>query len=433
MRDETNWAGNYRYQAREIVHPRSVAEVQDAVGRATRIRSLGTRHTFNAIADTSGDLISLDALPHYVDIDEGTRTVRVAAGMRYGDVAVRLQERGWALANLASLPHISVAGAIATGTHGSGQGIGSLAAAVAGLELVNGSGETVTLRRGDPDFAGAVVGVGALGVVTAVTLDIRETFQISQRLYTELPWELVLENFDAVCGAAYSVSLFTDWRGDTVQQAWLKSEVGADSVGADSAGADGADATALEDFFGGRPATEPLHMLPGISPVNCTQQLGVPGPWHERLPHFRLAFTPSNGEEIQSEYLMDRRHAVAAIQALRPLGELFAPLLQIAEIRTMTGDDLWLSEAYGADTVAFHFTWVRDQAGVEAVLPALEDALAPFGARPHWGKVFIDRDGVVPSLYPRMADFRALAGRYDPRGVFRNGFLDRHVFGGPVV
>jgi FAD/FMN-containing dehydrogenases len=417
--DEANWSGNYHYRARAIARPDSVEQVQDAVRSADWVRALGTRHTFNDVADTTGELLVLADLPDRFELDEATRTVTVAAGMRYGDVAERLQASGWALGNLASLPHISVAGAVATGTHGSGNRNGSLATSVAGLELVDGSGELVALRRGHADFAGTVVALGALGIVTAITLDIEPTFDVRQSVYLDLPWRRVLEDFDAITGSAYSVSIFTDWRGDAVDQVWLKARAGDD---------DGPGVAPGDDLFGARAAAEPVHMLPGIPAVNCTQQLGIAGPWHERLPHFKLAFTPSNGEEIQSEYLMAREHAAAAIEAVRPLGALLAPVLQVAEIRTMAGDDLWLSGAFGRDTVGFHFTWRRDQAGVEAVLPALEDALAPFGARPHWGKVFVDRDRVVPGLYPRMPDFRRLVERYDPRGVFRNAYLER-LFG----
>lgn len=425
---ETNWSGNYRYGAQAIVRPESVEEIQEAVVAADHLRALGTRHTFNDIADSVGELLVLADLPDRFDLDAASGTVTVGAAMRYGDIAARLQASGWALGNLASLPHISVAGAVATGTHGSGDRNGTLAAAVAGLEIVDGSGNLIALRRGDPDFDGAVVSLGALGIATAVTLDIVPTFDVRQNVYLELPWQRVLEDFDAITSAAYSVSLFTDWSGHAVEQVWLKRRVGASGApeAADAPGAyPVASASRAEDFFGARAATEPVHMLPGISAVNCTQQLGVAGPWHERLPHFRLAFTPSNGEEIQSEYLMSRKHAAAAIEAVRPLAALLAPVLQITEIRTMAGDNLWLSEANGHDTVAFHFTWRRDQAGVEAVLPALESALAPFGARPHWGKVFLDEAGVVPSLYPRMSDFRGLVGRYDPRGVFGNAYLER--------
>jgi xylitol oxidase len=421
VNEETNWAGTYVYGAKQILNPTSVDEVQEIVAGSDRVRPLGSRHSFNDVADTTGSLVSLQALPERVDIDPDARTVTVSSGLRHGDVAVRLQAEGWALHNLASLPHISVAGAIATATHGSGDRNGNLATEVAGLELVTGNGELVTVRRGDPDFDGVVVGIGALGIVTAVTLDIEPTFQISQRAYSDLPWDGVLANLDAATGAGYSVSLFTDWRGDTVRQAWVKSLSTDDGPG--------------DVFLGGRAETVPVHMLPGVSPVNTTQQLGVPGPWHERLPHFRLEFTPSNGEEIQSEFLVQRKNAVAAIEALRGLGGLLAPALQTAEIRTMAADRLWLSAAYdgGANdadrtgTVGFHFTWKKLQDEVLSVLPAVENALAPFQARPHWGKVFVDADGVVPSLYPRMGDFRSLVERYDPRGVFTNAFLERHI------
>lgn len=420
MAGEMNWAGNYEYRASAIEHPRSVEELQGLVAAYSKVRALGTRHSFNAIADADagGTDIALSAIPPRVDIDERARTVTVGGGLRYGDVGIALNARGWALHNLASLPHISVAGAIATGTHGSGDRNGNLSTAVSALQIVRSDGELVTLRRGDADFAGAVVAVGALGVVTAVTLDIEPTYEVEQRVFQGLPWDRALADLDAVTGSAYSVSLFTDWQGDAIDQVWLKARSDAASRSLDS----------VSDLFGATPATAPVHMLPTMSPVNCTQQLGVPGPWHERLAHFRLEFTPSNGAEIQSEYLVPRANAVAAIEALRGIGALIAPVLQVTEIRTMAADDLWLSEAYGRDTVGLHFTWLREQEAVEEALVHIEAALEPFEARPHWGKVFLDRDGRAASLYPRIADFRDLAERYDPRGAFRNEFLERHVF-----
>ncbi len=238
-------------------------------------------------------------------------------------------------------------------------------------------------------------------------------------MHTDLPWDAVLGRFDEVTSSADSVSLFTDWVGPTVRQVWRKTRL--------------APGTAYEprgDLFGARPATAPLHPLPGIDPVSCTEQLGVPGPWHERLPHFRLAFTPSNGDELQSEYLVPRPHAVAAIEAMRALGPVVAPLLQVAEVRTIAADDLWLSTASGDDRVGLHLTWLPRQPEVEAVLPRIEAALAPFGARPHWGKLFatLGAPGADPrELYPRLDDFRALVERTDPAGTFRNAFVDRHV------
>lgn len=409
---EMNWAGNYEYRAERIARPETVEELRELVVGAPVVRALGSRHSFNDLADTPGLLVSTAGLPAAVRIDEASRTVTVGGGVRYGDLARELQEAGWALHNLASLPHISVAGAIATATHGSGDRNGNLATAVAGLRILNGSGELVDLRRGDEGFDGAVVGLGALGVVTEVTLDIRPTFDVRQRLFGGVPWDAVLGRFDELTSAAYSVSLFTTWDEPSVSLAWLKE-------------LDGAESAIEDDFFGAPALTEARHMIPTMDVRNTTEQLGVAGPWSERLAHFRFEFTPSNGEEIQSEYLVPRARAVEAIEVVRALAPLVAPLLQITEIRTVAPDDLWLSSSYGTDVVGLHFTWVRDQAGVEAVLPQVEAALLPLGARPHWGKLYLDREGVVPSLYPRLADFAALAARFDPDARFRNPFLAR--------
>jgi xylitol oxidase len=305
-----------------------------------------------------------------------------------------------------------VAGPIAPATHGSGDRNGNLATAVAGLRILTGTGELVDVRRGDEGFDGAVVGLGALGVVTEVTLDIRPTYDARQRLFGGVPWEAVIDRFDEVTSSAYSVSLFTTWDEEAVSLAWLKE-------------LDGVDSLIEDDFFGAPALTEPRHMIQTMDVRNTTEQLGVVGPWSERLAHFRFEFTPSNGEEIQSEYLVPRARAVEAIEAVRALAPVVAPLLQISEIRTVAADDLWLSSAYGTDVVGLHFTWFRDQAGVKAVLPQLEAALLPLGARPHWGKLYVDRDRVVPSLYPRLADFAALAARFDPAARFRNPFLTR--------
>ena len=413
---EKNWAGNYEYRAQRILQPTDLDELREIVTTAPKIRALGSRHSFNDLADTAADvdgvLVSTASLPAGISIDAEARTVTVGGGVRYGDLARELQTAGWALHNLASLPHISVAGAIATATHGSGDRNGNLSTAVAGLRILTASGELVSFTRGDSEFAGAAVALGALGVVTDVTLDIRPTFDARQRLFAGVPWEAVLDRFDEVTSAAYSVSLFTTWDEDTVSLAWLKE-------------LDGAPTAIGDDFFGAPVLTEARHMIPTMDVRNTTEQLGVVGPWSERLAHFRFEFTPSNGEEIQSEYLVPRARAVEAMRAVRKLAPVIAPLLQISEIRTVAADDLWLSSAYGTDAVGLHFTWLRDQAGVEAVLPAVEAALLPLGARPHWGKLFVDADGVVPTLYPQLDAFRSLADRLDPEGRFRNPFLTR--------
>ncbi|MFF2244958.1 FAD-binding protein [Arthrobacter sp. NPDC058130] len=415
---ERNWAGNYGYQAAKMAHPASIAELQDVVAGAGKVRALGSRHSFNDIADTAGTQVVLDRLDAGISIDVQAMNVSVSGGTRYGTLAAELQRHGFGLHNLASLPHISVAGAVATATHGSGDGNGNLATAVAALELVSADGTVVTARRGDPDFAGMVVGLGALGIVSRLTLDIEPSFEIAQSVFEGLDWGQVLESFDALTSSAYSVSLFTDWSGATVGQAWLKNRTDRAVLPA-----------GLPEFFSGTPATQARHPLPGVSGSNCTQQLGVPGPWADRLAHFRMEFTPSKGDELQSEYLIPREHAVEAIRTMRRLSGVVTPLLLVGEIRTIAADELWLSPNYGRDGIGLHFTWRQDEPAVRAILPLLEAELAPFGARPHWGKLFhADAAGLAP-LYPRFADFTALAGRLDPAGKFRNAFLDRTVFG----
>jgi xylitol oxidase len=413
---EMNWARNLTYRAARLHHPRTVADVQDIVASSEHVKALGSRHCFNDIADTAADHVSLEALEtdlEFVLPDDGTGGIAwVPGGMRYGELVTELAQRGHALHNLASLPHITVVGATATGTHGSGNRNGSLSTSVVGLEIVRSDGELVVLSRDHPDFAGAVVHLGALGVVTRIGVRFQPTFSVRNNVYVDLSWDRLLTDLDAVADAAYSVSVFTDWH--EVTQVWVKSRTDELDI-------------APEEFFGARAATTPTHMLRTASIENLTEQLGVPGEWHERLPHFRAGFTPSKGEELQSEYFVPRRHARDACGALRSLADRIAPLLQISEIRTVAADDLWLSPAYGGDVLALHFTWLPDEPGVRDLLPHLEAALRPYEARPHWGKLFTVDAQEIEGRYPRLDDFRALVRRFDPRGAFRNDYLDRTI------
>jgi alditol oxidase len=415
-----NWAGNVTFRAAAFHRPASVAELQRLVAGRPRVRALGSGHSFSEIADTPGDLVSLAGLPPVIEVDGERHTVTVSAGVRYGELAATLDRAGQALRNLGSLPHISVAGSCATGTHGSGDGNGVLATSVTALEMVTAGGDLVTLSRdADPGrFPGAVVALGALGIVTRLTLRTVPSFGVRQYVYENLPGEQVTAHLGEILGSAYSVSLFTDWRGPVFRQAWLKRH--ADAPGAAEAG---------PGWMGGRLADGPRNPVPGMPAGNCTDQLGVPGPWYQRLPHFRLEFTPSTGDELQSEYLLPRGHAAAALDALGPLAADLAAVLQIAEIRTVAADDLWLSPCYQRDTVAFHFTWVKDWAAVAPVLARVEERLAPFGPRPHWGKLFTASPAGVAAQYPRMGDFRGLARHYDPAGKFRNDLLNRYILG----
>src|SRR6201996_4716773 len=407
-----NWARNIEFAAAGLQRPASVGELQEIVAASGRMRALGSAHSFNHIADTTGLLVSTTALPPVVEVLPDRSLVRVAAGVRYGDLAQQLDEAGYAVRNMASLPHISVAGSCATATHGSGDRNQNLPSAVRALELVTASGELIRPEAGEAAFPGAVVGLGGLGVVTTMELEIVPAFEVRQYVYEGIAAAAVSSSFEEIFGSAYSVSVFTDWQGGTGNRIWQKQR--ADTPGTGGGGA--------EQWLGGRLADGPRNPVPGMAPTNATEQLGTPGPWHERLPHFRLAFTPSNGEELQSEYLVDREVAGPAVEAVAALGDQIASVLQIAEIRTMAADDLWLSMAYQRDTVGFHFTWIKDEAAVAPV----GSALAPFGARPHWGKVFSTSPETIKGLYPRYDDFVALLSRYDPAGKFRNEFMDRY-------
>lgn len=411
----TNWAGNVRYRARVLAQPGSVDELVEIVRRSPRVRMLGSRHSFNDLADTDGVLISLAALAaaETPTVAADRRTVRVSAGARYGDLVPFLEREGLALANLASLPHISVAGAVQTGTHGSGDRVGALATQVAGIEIVSGTGDPVHMRRGDADFDGAVVALGALGAVTHLELDVEPAYEVRQHVFERARWDAVLGDLDAVTGAGDSVSLFTTWASpDVIDQVWVKSRVGRAAPDLAATGA--------------APADGPRHPIPGVAPEPCTPQQGVAGPWYDRLPHFRLAFTPSVGDELQTEYLIARADAAAAIAALRSLAARIAPLLHVCEVRTMAADDLWLSPAQGRDTVGLHFTWLPDEEAVRALLPAIEAAL-PESARPHWGKVATLPPEEVRARFPRWERFAALRARFDPADRFVNDRLRRLV------
>jgi alditol oxidase len=412
----TNWSGNYAYRASALHHPGSVEELQELIAGARALRALGSRHSFTSIAD-SAELVALDRLPAEIVVDGTAETVTVAGHTTYAELADALNRVGLALHTMASLPHISVAGAIATGTHGSGDRKGNLATAVRAVELVDAAGELRRVTSGDPDFEGHVVGLGALGILTRVTLAVQPFYEMRQRVFQGVGWDTLFARLDDIYGAGESVSVF-HLCGEQTEQVWVKRLAGA------SGREDDRD---LEELLGVRAADVELHPVLGGDPVNCTEQQGVPGPWSERLPHFRSGFTPSSGEELQSEFFVAREDAAAAIEAVRALAADIVPLLLISELRTIAGDTLWLSPHHGRQSFALHFTWRRRPAEVEAVVARIEAALAPLGARPHWGKVFTARAEAIAPLYPRMADFLALRDRLDPGRTFLNDWLREKV------
>lgn len=408
----TTWSGSYVFAAQAVHRPDSLEQAQQLVADARHIRALGSRHSFNDLADAP-ELISLTKIPFPLQIDEAGGTAVVGGASTYGEVSEQLTQRGFALHAMASLPHISIAGAIATGTHGSGDRSGSLASAVVALEYIAHDGELKQTHRGDPYFAAMVVSLGGLGIVTRVWMRIEPSYDVRQHVFNEVPWAMITEDFDAFTALGDSVGIFTDWSAQVADSVWIKRRADNDDGGAQPA--------RLASYA----ATENQHPVRSRDGSTATQQLGVPGPWHERLPHFRLGFTPSAGQEIQVEYLLGREDAAAAIDALRPLKPLLDPVLQISEIRTIAGDDLWLSPAYDRDSISIHFTFDPRPDQVRALLPRIDEALAPFGARPHWGKWFSTSATILDQVYPLLPQFRALSRRLDPQGCFRNDYWDR--------
>lgn len=417
--DRLNWAGNFTYASTEIVRPANEEQVQELVRSRARVKALGTRHSFNGLADTAGCHISLAGLNRIAALDRANRTVTVEGGVRYGELGRYLYAQGFALHNLASLPHITVAGACASATHGSGPQHGNLATAVRSFELVKADGNKLAFSRDDAEqgFDGAVVGLGALGVITRLTLDVVPAFDVAQSVYEHLPLSRLEGTLDELYAGAYSVSLFTDWKEPAFNQVWVKRRVGDPEEGSDVA------------CFGAKRANVKLHPVPGFAADNCSDQLGVPGPWHERLPHFRMDFTPSAGDELQSEYFVARSQAYEALCAVDAMRERIAPLLYITEVRAVAADRLWLSPNYARDSVGIHFTWKADWKAVRQVLPEIERRLEPFDARPHWSKLFTMEPDRLQPMYERLSDFRALARRCDPEGKFRNDYLNRYVLG----
>jgi xylitol oxidase len=411
-----NWAGNLEYSTSNIHYPESVEQVQALVKKFSKVKALGSRHCFNDIADSRFALIGMEKMNKVVSLDRDNATVTIEGGMNYGQLCPYLESNGFALHNLASLPHISVAGACTTATHGSGVRNANLSSSVTALELVDAEGNIHTLTKKDnaEKFFGAVVNLAAIGIITRITLALQPTFQMRQYVFEELPLSELAVNFDKIMSAGYSVSLFTDWQKDSINEVWVKLHADEEIDG-------------RNNFYGARPAAKNVHPIIELSAENCTEQMGVPGVWYERLPHFKMGFTPSSGKELQAEYFIPARHAVDAIMAVQRMGKQIGPHLFISEVRTIAADKLWLSPAFQEDVVAIHFTWKQEWDAVSKLLPRIEKELSAYNVRPHWGKLFTLPKTVLSGRYSKMENFRNLAKEYDPKQKFVNDYLARNV------
>lgn len=414
----TNWSGNLTYHTDHLLQPKTVEETQQAVKSCTKLRALGARHSFNTIADSNFNQISVKALQN-MSVDAKARTVTVGGGVTYGALSPWLDAQGFAVHNLASLPHVSVAGACATATHGSGNKNGNLSTAVAAVEVVTADGNIVHISRAtDGDqLLGAAVALGGLGVITNTTLNVIPRFDMAQVVYENLSFDQLEHNLEAIFGSGYSVSLFTDWQKNRATQVWIKSRL-----------APGGKADMPAEFYGATLAKQKLHPITGASAINCTEQQGIPGPWYERMPHFRMNFTPSSGNELQTEYFVPRDKGYAAIRAVEELRDHITPHLFVTEFRTIASDNIWMSTCHKRDAMTLHFTWKPEWPAVKKILPLIEAKLAPFDARPHWAKMFTMQPSHIQKLYEKLPDYQAMLKHYDPNGKFRNDFLNTNLF-----
>jgi len=409
-----NWSGNIEYQPSNITMPKNISELQKVVSDASKVRAYGSGHSFNTLADTEGTMVVFSEFDKNIDIDSLKMVVRVPAGVRYGELAPKLHVNGFALKNMGSLPHITVVGATSTGTHGSGVGNKNLSGSICGIELITATGDSVALEEGE--LPAARVGLGSLGIIHHVTLEIVPTYDVAQTVYFDLPFDQLVSNLDAIVSAGYSVSVLSMWGDEFADQVWIKSKIGTNPV------------LTQNQWFGAKIATRKSNPIREADSAAATEQFGLPGAWFERLPHFKLNFTPSFGEELQTEYFIGRKDAPAALNAIYKIRKELTDLIMVCEMRTVAQDENWLSEAYGRETFVFHFTWRPNIPAVEQLLPRIEACLEPFKARPHWGKVFTNTAFDFSSLYPKFNEFLAYRERYDPSRKFINKLLETWGF-----
>ena len=410
---EFNWSENIEYRSVELRRPSSTEELQTLVAGASKVKALGTRHSFNRVADTDGLHVCLDQLDLDVSVDLEAMTATIPGSWSYSEVGKALDDAGVALKNMGSLPHISLAGATATGTHGSGSSNQILAAEISSIEMVTAEGSLTTIDNAMPEFNAVAVGLGAFGVITTMTLDVVPAYQMRQDIYRVTSWDAFLKNLEEVMASAYSVQVHADFSSPDIRAIWQKSLVQTSDDGE----------SVLTEVPATRWGAERLD-IDEIDPGRITRL--IPGPWHERLPHFTPESSPSlGGDELQTEYFVDRSDAVDALNALREMGERIDAHLHGSEIRTVAADEIWLSPTTGRDCLTIGLTWKKHPAEVQALLPDIEAALAPFAPTAHWGKLFAFGRDELEAQYERLDDFVSLAKQMDPAGKFSNRFLQR--------
>ncbi|KAI1701064.1 FAD binding domain-containing protein [Ditylenchus destructor] len=413
-----NWGDNFLFSTQNIQYPTTVEEVQEIVQNADKVRVVGTRHSFSTCADSPDTILSTLALKNIIGFDDSVPSITVQAGIAYTDLNPYLQYLGFALPNLATLAEISVGGASQTGAHGSGLSNQCLASHIRSLKIVLANGTLATYGPNDPELKAIALGVGAFGVITQVELKVEPTFNITNYFFLNMTAQNLYDHFDEIENTGYTAQLFTDFSTPGV---WGQIMI------MDRSGSN-ANIGSLQNLYGATRATTKVSPILALPPTYLVDQ-GVEQPWYFGLVDYHLGLSGFDGGEIQSEYFLPYENAVAAIKAVTTLSDLIAPRVHTMLIRTIKGDDLWLSEMYSqSSVVAIHFTWKLNMTAVMEVLPQIEQLLIPYCAKPHWGKVFAQGPETFLHCYPKLADFKQLAEQLDPTHKFRNQFLEDNVF-----
>ncbi|MEV6603386.1 D-arabinono-1,4-lactone oxidase [Kutzneria sp. NPDC051319] len=429
-----NWAGTARSQPVHVARPRDVSEIAEAVTVAAKdgftVRPRGSGHSFTSIAATDGVAIDLGEWSGVVRADRENHLVTVRSGTPLHRLNAELHRLGMAMANLGDIDAQTISGAISTGTHGTGARLGGLSTQVRALELVLADGSVVTCSPDErPDlFSAARVGLGALGVISTVTLQCVPAFALQAREFPQ-PLDAILERFDPLCDSEDHVEFHWFPHSDRVQ---VKHNI---RLPADASIAPLSRARQFYEYEVMENSAFGLvcklgRAVPSVVP---TLNRVCASLWSERSysdHSFRVFTTPRRVRFVETEYAVPRESLHDMLREFRAaIPRLRHPVIVPVEVRVAAADDIPLSTAYGRDSA---YIAIHQYVGMpyREYFDCFERIAGAVGGRPHWGKMHTLDASVLATRYPRFDDFRALRATVDPNGVFRNAYLDTVL--GPV-
>ncbi|HET7388086.1 MAG TPA: D-arabinono-1,4-lactone oxidase [Nocardioidaceae bacterium] len=426
-----NWSGLESAHPAQVLTPSSVREVCDAVVAARanglRVKMVGTGHSFTGIAATDGLLLLPRRLVGIRSVDRDAMTVAVLAGTPLRELNIRLEELGLALHNMGDVAEQTVAGAVSTGTHGTGGHWASLSAQVAALELVDAEGRVRTCSaQQDPDlFSAARVGLGALGILTAVTFLVEPAFTL-EAVEEPMTWDQVVSGFDEMVAANHHAEAY--WFPHTDRMLTKRNNRTLDEPRPLSRVRGYVDDELLSNTVFGLVNRVGNIAPAGIRRLNQLSARALTARTYSDVSH-RVFTSPRRVRFREMEYAVPRQEGMAALTEVRRLIDSRDWRISFpVEIRYAPADDLWLSTASGRESVylAFHVNAATDHADY---FETVEKVLEAHDGRPHWGKLHTRTADDLASAYPCFADFLAVRDRLDHPRLFTNDYLDR-VLGG---